>query len=176
MSSTSSSSETVPERSANPCNDGFHPQFPTLLAKIDGRLVVSFPLKNLFREPKNIPYIIPIYESGTPSWSCCEYFSTLSILSIKEEVVYPWEIDVALSRITNVQEQKLTRTKQTVRPKILPELMAEGFLAGNSQSSSESMQWSFKVCSTSTSSSEREGKVRSPGSRCSASMAKRRRP
>ncbi|KAJ8431471.1 hypothetical protein Cgig2_033985 [Carnegiea gigantea] len=73
-------------------------------------------------------------------------------------------------------ERKLARTKQTARPKIVPELMAEGFSAGNSQSSSESLQRSFKGCSTSTSSSEREGKVRSSGSRYSASMAKRRRP
>ncbi|KAJ8421808.1 hypothetical protein Cgig2_016546 [Carnegiea gigantea] len=39
------------------------------------------------------------------------------VVTIEEDVVYPWEIDVAVSRMTDVQEQKLARTKQIARPK-----------------------------------------------------------
>jgi len=43
---------------------------------------------------------------------------------------------VVVSHMTNVQEQKLARIKQTAQPKNFPELMAEGFNAGNSPSDS----------------------------------------
>ena len=43
--------------------------------------------------------------------SSCEYSSTPSILSIEEEVVYHWEIDIVLPRMSDVQEHKLARTK-----------------------------------------------------------------
>jgi len=46
--------------------------------------------------------VVPKYEPGTPSWSNYEYSSTSNILSIKEEVVYACEIDVAVSRMTDV--------------------------------------------------------------------------
>ena len=72
--------------------EGHHPQFLNLPTLIDGRVVACVPPKNQFREPKKIPYIVPVYEPGTPSWSTYEYSSTPSILSIEEDVIYPWEL------------------------------------------------------------------------------------
>lgn len=102
MLSSYSSIETIPNRSASPREEGRHPQFPNFPAKIDGQVVANSPRKNQFWEPKRIPYAVPIYEPRMPSWSSCEYSSTPTILSIEEEVVYPWEIDVPASRITDV--------------------------------------------------------------------------
>jgi len=96
--------------------EGCHPQFPHLLALIDGQVVACVPPKNQSREHKKNPYDVPVYEPITP-WSNCMYSSTPSILSIEEEVVYPWEIDVTVSRMTDVQEHRLARTKATVRLK-----------------------------------------------------------
>ena len=75
------------------------------MAKIDG-LVVALPPppKNQFREPKKITYMVPIYKPRTPSWSSCEYSLNLSI---EMEVVYPWEINITISHMSDVQEQKL---------------------------------------------------------------------
>ncbi|KAJ8434359.1 hypothetical protein Cgig2_031605 [Carnegiea gigantea] len=56
----------------------------------------------------------------------CEYSLTPSILSIKKEVFYPWEINMAAPGMTNVQEHRLTMTKTTLRSKTPDELMAEG--------------------------------------------------
>ena len=67
-----------------------------------------------------------IYEPGTPSWSSSEYSSTPSILSIKEEVVYPWEIDVLISHINDVQECRLVMMKTTLLLRTPNELMVEG--------------------------------------------------
>jgi len=91
ISSSSSSSGIVPERLAGPPMEGRRPQFPSLPTIINGRVVACVPPKNQFRETKKIPYAMLIYESGTPSWFSCEYSSTPSVLSVEEEVVYPWE-------------------------------------------------------------------------------------
>jgi len=88
-------------------------------------------------------------------------------------VVYPYEIDVAVSSVTNDKEQKLDRTKQTTRLRTIPELMAKGFTTGNSQSPSKSSQWSFGVCSISSSLSEREGNGCSSGPGSSTPKVKR---
>ncbi|KAJ8426002.1 hypothetical protein Cgig2_006252 [Carnegiea gigantea] len=98
------------------------------------------------------------------------------VLSIKKEVVYPWEIYITVSHMTDVQERKLARTKQTARLTKVPELMAKRYSVGNSRSSFESLQQSVKACSTSASSTKREGKVHSSGSHSSASTTKRRQP
>jgi len=95
--------------------------------------------------------MVPIYEHRPRSWSCCEYSSTPSILIIEEEVVYPWEIDIAISRMSDIQECKLARTKTTTRLKTVPELMAKGYSVGNSHPAFDSLRRSIETCSTSTS-------------------------
>jgi len=85
----------TPEVPLNPPCVGRHPQFPNLSVFIDGGVVVHVPPKNQFMEPKKILYAVPIFAPGTPSWSSCEYSSTPSILSIEEEVSYPWVITMA---------------------------------------------------------------------------------
>ena len=117
-----------------------------------------------------------IYEPKLPSWSSCEYSSMPSILSIEEEVVYPWEIDVAISCMSNVQECKLLKTKTTVKLKTVPELMAEGYSAGNSHYASDSLRQSVEVCSTSSSPSEWRGVAYSSSSHSLVSTTKRGRP
>jgi len=102
MSSSYSPSGNVPERSAGPQMEGRHPQFPSLPVVINGWVVAHVPPKSQFKEPKKIPYAVPIYELSTPSWSSYEYSSTPSILSIAGEVVYPWEIEVAISHMTDI--------------------------------------------------------------------------
>lgn len=92
-----------------------HPQFPNLSALIDGQVVTHTLPKNQFGEPKKIPYVVLIYEPSTPSWSSYKYSSTPSILSVEEEVIYPWEIDIVVSRMTDVQDRKLARIKTVVR-------------------------------------------------------------
>ena len=57
--------------------------------------MAGIPRKNKYRELKRIPYIVPPFEQGTPSWSSCEYSSTPSVLSPEVEVTYPWEITAA---------------------------------------------------------------------------------
>jgi len=89
MSSSCSSSEDAPEEQAGPQVEGQHPQFSNLLAFINGRVVAGVPRKNKYREPKKIPYAVPLFEPGTPSWFSCEYSSTPSILSPVVEVTYP---------------------------------------------------------------------------------------
>ena len=91
------------------------------------------------------------------SWSSIQYSSTPSILSIEEEVVYPWEIDVAVSSLSDVQKCKLARTKTTMRLKTIPELMAVGYSTGNSHYASDSFRWIVEVCSTSSNPSEWRG-------------------
>lgn len=54
------------------------------------------------------------------------------ILSIKEEVIYPWEIAIAINRITDVQERKLAKAKKTMRLKTVLERMEEGMTEDNS--------------------------------------------
>ena len=83
---------------------GHHPQVPSLLALIDDWVVAHIPLKNQFREPKKIPYAVPIFEPSTPLWYSYEYSSTPSILSIKEEVSYLWEIGIASPGLSDFQE------------------------------------------------------------------------
>ena len=83
MPSSCPSSENLPERSASPQMEGRHPQVPSLLAFIDHCVVAHIPPKNQFSEPKKIPYALPIYESGIPSWSSCEYSSTLASLALR---------------------------------------------------------------------------------------------
>jgi len=52
MASSDSSSEIVPEGLASPLEEGRHPQFYNLLAKIDDRAVAFPSPKNQFRESK----------------------------------------------------------------------------------------------------------------------------
>ncbi|KAJ8430101.1 hypothetical protein Cgig2_007165 [Carnegiea gigantea] len=78
----------------------------------------------LFREHKKILCTVPIYELSTPSWSSYEYSSTPRILNVEEDVVYPWEIDVVVSHITDVQERRMAMIKTVKTPE---ELMDEGY-------------------------------------------------
>ena len=120
-------------------------------------MVACIPPKNQVREPKKIPYVVPIYELGMPPCSSCEYSSTPSILGIEEEVVHPWEIDVAVFGMIDVRECKLGMTQTTARLKTIHELMAEGYLEGNSQSTLNPRRLSVEFCTTSTSTSVRGG-------------------
>jgi len=56
-----------------------------------------------------------IFEPDTPSWSNCEHCSTPSILNIEEDVVYPWEIEVAIDRMLAFQERRMAKIKMTAR-------------------------------------------------------------
>ncbi|KAJ8444462.1 hypothetical protein Cgig2_024026 [Carnegiea gigantea] len=56
MSSSCSSSEIIPTRPASPQMEARCPQFPSLPALIDGRVVVYVHPKNHLKEPKKIPY------------------------------------------------------------------------------------------------------------------------
>jgi len=67
-------------------------------------VAVHIPLKNQFREPKRIPHAVSIFEPSNPLWSSCEYSFIPSILSIEEEVSYMWEINIAATSMTDVQE------------------------------------------------------------------------
>ena len=93
-------------------------------------------LKKISRKPKKIPYALLVHEISYNLWSSCERSFTPSILSVDKEVVYLWEIDVAINHITDFQEHSLVRTKQAMGPKIVPELMAEGLPERNSSCSS----------------------------------------
>ena len=173
MLSLCSLSGTVPEGPAGPRMEGRHPQFPNLPALIDGRVIACIPLNNQFRELKKIPYVVPVYEPGTPSWSSRDYSSTPSILSIEEEVVYPWEIDVAIFRMADVQERRLARTKIIVRLKTPDQLMAEGYSEGNSHSASDSRRLNVEVGTTSTTTSAR-GEENSSSCSCSSVSTSKR--
>ncbi|KAJ8419343.1 hypothetical protein Cgig2_003520 [Carnegiea gigantea] len=85
MSSSSPSSGDVREGQVGPQVKGRHPQFSNILAYIDALVVAGIPQKDKYRELKKIPYAIPLFESGIPSWSSCEYSSTPSILSPEVE-------------------------------------------------------------------------------------------
>ncbi|KAJ8423713.1 hypothetical protein Cgig2_016464 [Carnegiea gigantea] len=130
------SNGSVPKRLIDPQTEGHRPQFPSLLALIDGRVVAHVPSKNQFKEPKKILYAVLIHEPGTPSWSSYEYSSTPSILSIKEDVVYPWEIDV---------ECRMAKIKMIARLRSPNELLAERTSEGNLRSSSDSYRWSVEL-------------------------------
>ncbi|KAJ8421109.1 hypothetical protein Cgig2_009238 [Carnegiea gigantea] len=108
-----------------------------------------------FREPKKIPYAVPIYKLDIPLWSGCEYSSTPSILSIEGDVVYPWEINVAISRMTDFQECRLAMSQASQQLKTPNQLMAEGSSEGNYSFSSHSHRTSEAAGITSTSSSTR---------------------
>ncbi|KAJ8432678.1 hypothetical protein Cgig2_034004 [Carnegiea gigantea] len=71
---------------------------------------------------------------------------------------------------------KLARTETTVRLKTIPELMAEGYSAGNSHYASDSYEQTMKVCSTSSSTSERRGEAHSSSSPSLISTTKRACP
>ncbi|KAJ8434745.1 hypothetical protein Cgig2_001948 [Carnegiea gigantea] len=75
----------VLEGLAGPQVEGQHPQFSSLPAFIDGRVVASVSRKNKYRGPKKIPYAMPLFEPGNPSWSSYEYSSNPSILSYEVE-------------------------------------------------------------------------------------------
>ncbi|KAJ8423520.1 hypothetical protein Cgig2_011981 [Carnegiea gigantea] len=84
-----------------------------------------------------------------------EYSSTTSILSIEEEASYPWEINIAASSLTDVQERSMAMTKTTAWLRSPDELLAEGTSEGNPCSSSGSYRLSddAEVHFTSTNSS-----------------------
>jgi len=65
---------------------------------------------------------VPIYDAEPPSWSSCKYSSTPNIISIEEKVLYPCKIDIAISRMSDVQERKLARTKTISTLETIPEL------------------------------------------------------
>ena len=78
-----------------------------------------------------------------------------SILSIEDEIVYPWEIDITISLMTDVQERKLTTTKTTALLKTRPRLMIEGCSEGNSHSALDPGGPSVEICTTCISTPER---------------------
>ncbi|KAJ8431148.1 hypothetical protein Cgig2_026745 [Carnegiea gigantea] len=127
-----------------------YPQFPSLPAFIDGRAVAGVPRRNQCRDPKKIPYAVPLFEPGTPSWSSCKYSSTPNVLSPEVEVSYPWEITIA-NYMTNFQVRRMAKTKSTPRIRSPDELLVEG-TQGNPCSAPSSSKSGAKVASTSTSS------------------------
>ncbi|KAJ8420759.1 hypothetical protein Cgig2_030935 [Carnegiea gigantea] len=132
-------SDAPPGRSrrvGRPSNGGCHRQFPSLPTLIDVRVVAGIPQKNRCREPKNVPYAVPLFEPGTPSWSSCAYSSTPSILSPEVEV----------------RRRQMAKMKSTPRVKTLDELLAEG-MQGNPCSTPSPPNPAAKVASTITSSS-----------------------
>ncbi|KAJ8422954.1 hypothetical protein Cgig2_031576 [Carnegiea gigantea] len=90
----------------------------------EDQIVAAIPRKNKYREPKKIPYVVPLFESGTPSWSSCEYSSTPSILNPEVEVTYPWEITIP-NYMPDFQVRRMAKTKSTPRIKSPDELLAE---------------------------------------------------
>ena len=124
MSSHSSSGDASEEH-VGPLIEGRHPQLPNTPAFIDGRAMAGFPRKNKPREPKKVPYAVPIFEPGTPSWSSCEHSSTPSILSPEVTVTYPWEVTIA-NFVPDFQVRGMAKTKSTPRIRTPDELLAEG--------------------------------------------------
>ncbi|KAJ8424906.1 hypothetical protein Cgig2_007631 [Carnegiea gigantea] len=145
----------VPEGIAGPQVEGRHPQFSKHPAFIDSRMVAGVPRKNKYREPKKIPYVLPLFESGTPSWSSCEYSSTPIILSPEVEVTYPWEITIA-NYMPDFQVRRMAKTKSTPRIRSPGELLAEGTL-GNPYSAPPQSNPEAEVASTSSSASSGTG-------------------
>ncbi|KAJ8420253.1 hypothetical protein Cgig2_014907 [Carnegiea gigantea] len=91
----------------------------------------------------------------------CEYSSTPSILSIEEDVVYLWEIDVAVDRILDFQERRMAKTTTTARLRSPDELLAEGTSEGNPSSSSGSHRSNVEVeLESASTSSSLEGETR----------------
>ena len=125
MSSSCSSSGDIPAGLSDPQVEGQHPQFSSLLAFINGRVVADVPRKNKCRELKKILYAVPLFEPGTPSWSSCEYSSTPSILSPEVDVTYSWEITVA-NYMTDFQVRRMAKTKSTLCIRSPDEVLAEG--------------------------------------------------
>ncbi|KAJ8433719.1 hypothetical protein Cgig2_004348 [Carnegiea gigantea] len=62
-----SSRRNILKRSTGPQREHHHPQFLSLPALIDDRVVARIPTKNQFREPKKGPYPMQICEPDTPS-------------------------------------------------------------------------------------------------------------
>ncbi|KAJ8442187.1 hypothetical protein Cgig2_005127 [Carnegiea gigantea] len=138
MSSSCSSSGDVLEGQAGPQVEGRHPQFSNLPTLIDGRVLAEVPRKNKYKEPKKIPYVVPIFEPGTPSWSSYEYSSTPSNLSPEVEVTYPWEITIA-NYVPDFQVHRMAKTKSTPRIRSSDELLASSS-SGHSLRSSSSKE------------------------------------
>jgi len=95
---------------------------------------------------------VKIFKPQTPLWSSWEYSSTPSILSIETEVSYPWEITLA-NFMTDVQVQRMAKTKSTLMMRSPDELLAEGTVEGNLRSVLSSSGLAAKVVSANTSSS-----------------------
>ncbi|KAJ8434807.1 hypothetical protein Cgig2_033529 [Carnegiea gigantea] len=128
----------VPEGLVSPRVEGRHPQFPSLPAFINGRVVAGVPRKNKCREPKKIPYAVPLFEPDTPSWSSCKYSPTPSVLSPELEVTYPWR-------------SLMAKTKSTPHIRSPDELLAGG-TQGNPCSAPSSSKPGAEVAFTSSSS------------------------
>ncbi|KAJ8426226.1 hypothetical protein Cgig2_003851 [Carnegiea gigantea] len=159
MSSSCSSSGDTLEGLTGPQVEGRHPQFSNLPTFIDGQVVAGVPRNNKYREPKKILYAVPLFESGTPSWSSCEYSSTPSVLSPKVEVTYPWEITIA-NYMIDFQVRRMGKTKSTPHIRSLNELLAKG-TQDNPCSAPFQSNPEAEVASTSSSASSGTG---SPGS------------
>jgi len=74
---------------------------------------------------KKIPYVVPLFEHDTPSWSNCKFSSTPSIFSPEVEVTYPWEITTA-NYVPVFQVCRMAKTKSTPCIQSPDELLAEG--------------------------------------------------
>jgi len=116
--------------------------------------MAGVPRNNQCREPKKIPYAVPLFEPDTSSWSNREYSSTPSVLSSEVEVTYPWEITVA-NYMTDFQVRRMAKTRSTRRIKFPKELLAKG-TQGNPCSAPTSSKLGAEVASTSTSPSSGE--------------------
>ena len=147
--------------------EGRHPQLPNLPALIDGRVVAGLPRKNKPREPKKVPYAVPIFEPGTPSWSSCEHSSTPSILSPEVTVMYPWEVTIA-NFVPDFQVRGMAKTKSTPRIRTPDELLAEGSI-GNVCSVLPQSNTEVQVASSSSSTSSRPGSSSGSSGRSSSS-------
>lgn len=153
--SSCSSSGNVSEERVGPLMGGRHPQLPNTPALIDGRVVAGLTRKNKPREPKKVPYAVPIFEPGTPSWSSCEHSSTHSILSPEVTVTYPWEVTLA-NFVPDFQVRGMAKTKSTPRIRTPDELLADDSI-GNVRSALPESNTGCRVASSSSSTSSRPG-------------------
>ncbi|KAJ8424980.1 hypothetical protein Cgig2_031929 [Carnegiea gigantea] len=144
MLSSCSSSRDVSEGLASPPVEGRHLQFFNFPTFIDGQVVADVPRKNKYREPKKIPYAVPLFEPGTPSWSSCEYSSTLNILNPEVKVT-------------------MAKTKSTPRIRSPDELLAEGTQGNHYLPEAKVASTSSSASSCSSGSSSRHSS-RSPSS------------
>ncbi|KAJ8428264.1 hypothetical protein Cgig2_000326 [Carnegiea gigantea] len=103
MSSSCSSSEDVPKGLAGLQVESCHPQFPSLPAFIDGRVVMGIPPKNQCKEPKRIPYEVPFLTPALPRGLAAS---------------------TPLPLVSSVL--RMAKTKSTPRIKSPDELLAEG--------------------------------------------------